>query len=1096
MTRQSVSINVFGSTRAHVAGDRVNLGSRGQRAVLARLVAAGPRVVSTDELIEDLWAGAPPPSALGALQVNISNLRKVLEPDRRPRSPASVLLSAPPGYALELPPDAVDVWTFERLLADAVRAADIAQRSTLLSDALDMWKEWPFAEVLETRWATAESDRLLELRRSAYEDRARTLLDLGRAQQVVVDMEVLVRHVPHREEGVRLLALALYRCGRQSEALAAIRACRQYLSQEVGIDPGLDLRNLEADILAHRGELVHSGYADNSSIRVRAVPATPEDGTVNGRPEDLQTLLVTADHAAAQGFRIVWVSGEAGEGKSTLAHLLSNSLAQQGWIVGWGQCPEVDGSPPGWAWTEILTELARTHPMDAATSLRLGPILNPDDAERDTAVGPFWLGRWIADYLAGAAHGRPVALVLDDVHRADALTTGIVRQLANELNTHPILLVATYRASEVTEDLSTVWSTVTDAVWLTLRGIERDRIVALAEQFGLPARSPALVNMLVERTGGNPLFVRELARLVASEGMGAARESVPLGISDVLRRRLSRLPERTLAMLRWACVLGRDMDIDTLASVSGVDEDAVLDDVEPAVLAGLLSEPGADRWRFTHALVRDTLYFDLPRIRRTRAHARALSVLELSTPDDHAALAFHAAHGATASTARASVTHIVSAARRAEAMSSHTDALALWNSAYDTLELEPAATDEERLAVLIPIVGSHARAGNTVDARRRRQEAIDLALAVGSTHDLVDAVTAWRAPVIWHIRDLGPDEGILQPIAALLHSDSLAAADRVLVLVAHFFEIEGLDDAAAVASAREAVTAAENLGRPQPLCAALNAFGYLAYGPDFTSERRTRAERLLEIASSNGLVEYQGLAHYQLFLAANAECDLIAARGHLHTAVELASGSALSQLLGVLAIYGALIDVIAGRYDSALARYAAISASMNEQSEWHGDESGAMGRLSIAVATGDFTHVAPLLSELDENLPVNLRNALVLALAENGDLESARRLWTSTGPHARDYLWRGMTTMRARAAVLLGDTEVCAECYRELAPFAGTLAGVDSGSLYAGVVDDVLARLASALGDEDAAGRHRIDAVRVTEKVARQLGDPGWQQLI
>ncbi|WP_072807478.1 BTAD domain-containing putative transcriptional regulator [Rhodococcoides yunnanense] len=1109
MTKQSVSISVFGSTRAAIDDVPVNLGSRGQRAVLARLVAAGPRIVGTDELVEDLWAGAPPPSALGALQVNVSNLRRVLEPSRAPRSRATVLVSSPPGYALELPPDAVDVWRFEHLVGEAARTSNTDIRLRLLSEALEMWTAMPFAEVSDARWAASVSDRLLEQRRAAFEDRGRVLLDRGEPAQVIADMERLVTHVPHREEGVRLLALALYRSGRQTDALAAIRTCKNYLATELGIDPGPALRRIEADILVHSDSL--DGREDSRTTREHDTPraraaAGPAArvssfGSVadeaDGRPEDLRTLLDTAERTASGVFAAAWINGEAGEGKSTLAARLSASLAERSWAVGWGRCPEVDGAPPGWAWTEALGSLAATHPMEEQTRTRLSPVLGVDGTRGGTSAGPFWLGKWAAEYVLRITDTTPVLLVLDDIHRADALTLGMLRQMANDLRDRRVLLLATYRPSEVTEELTATWATMTDSdnTWMPLRSMDRRRIAELAVHFGLTDPTQAVVDLLVERTGGNPLFVRELARLIASEGTVAARDAIPLGLSDVLRRRLSRLPERTLSTLRSASVLGRDIELDTLSAVVGGDEDQILDDLEPAVLTGLLTEPGADRVRFTHALVRDTLYFDLPRMRRTRAHGNALRILERSSPDDLASLAHHAALGATPATARDALAHIVAAARRAESLSSHTEALQLWNSALRTLDTAPSPTDAERLALLIPIVGSHARAGNTVDARRRRQQAVDLALAVGDRGALVAAVTAWQAPVIWHIRDSAPDRGILEPIDALLGDDSLAPEDRTAVLVAQFFELEGLDDAVAAACAREALDLAESLGRPRVLCAALNAFGYLAYGPDFTSERIPRAQQLLTIATDHDLVEYQALAHYQMFLACNADVDLLAARTHVGAAVRLATGSALTQLLGVLNIFGALIDVLAGRYDSALAKYSAISAAMNEQSEWHGDESGAMGRLSVAVATGSFTEVVATLTDLDDNLPVNMRNALVLALAENGERENALRLWQTTTPHARDYLWRGMTAMRARAAARLNDLDVCRECYDQLLPYAGTLAGVDSGSLYAGVVDDVLAELASALGDAEAERRHRRDAESVHAEVHGQVSAPGWLQL-
>ena len=1087
MTSPTVTIRVFGSTRARVDGNGVDLGSRGQRAVLARLVAAHRRVVSTDLLIEDLWAGDPPPRALGALQVHVSNLRRALEPNRPPRTPATVLVSAPPGYALVLPDEDVDVWKFESLV-----------QAGFVDEALQLWTDEPYRETADTPWASREISRLEDLRRGAVERRAETAIRARKFADAVPDLEAVVRADPDREESVRLLAIALYRSGRQSDALSVLRTSREYLARELGVDPSPDLRTLESNILAHSvpddrppaPEPARRASGQNANRTATRTDAPTH--TENGRPEALQTLLDAAESTNSSGLRLAWIGGEAGEGKSTLASMLTAELSSRGWNVAWGRTPEVEGAPPAWAWTEALTALIAAAGMTTSDRARLAPILPDTPHVEDAPAQPFWIGKWVAEYVGFVARHAPTLIVLDDIHRADALTVSILRQLASDIRAEHVFVVSTYRASEITEDLTSAWATLVDvpSTRLDLRGLDRRHIASVARGFGLVDIDDAALDLLAERTGGNPLFVRELVRLIASEGLSTAVHSIPTGIGDVLRRRLSRLPERTLTTLRRLSVLGRGADLDTLLATTGRDEDQLVDDLEPAVLAGLLTEPSADRVEFSHALVRDTLYFDLPHLRRRRTHARAFDVLR-RRPGDLTAAAHHAALGATASTARECSAVIAAAARQAGDLGSHTEALELWLSAVETSELAAQPTDEDRVELLIPLVASLARAANTVEARARRAEAIALASRIGDRRVLLDAVTSWRAPVIWHIREGLADERVLGPVRGLLADPDTGRLDRVLLLVTSVFEVEGLDSATASAQAREAVALAEECGDPEALCMALNAFGYIAFGPDHDSERLPRARQLLSVATDNGLAEYQALAHFQLFLACNSTVDLVGARSHVREAVRYASGSALTQLLGVLSIFGALIDVVAGRYEAARARYDAVADYMDEQGSSHGFEIRYIGRLAVAIATDSYEDILPDLESLDRGLPVSVRNAWTLALARSGDLKRAREVWKNTEPYQRDYYWRGMTALRAHAAAALGDVEVCRTCYDELKPFAGTLAGVDSGSLYCGPVDAALA-VAAELLELDSATQHRVCADRLVQSTKVLLAEPGW----
>jgi len=178
-------LRVLGPLQAEINGRTVDLGTSRQRAVMARLVAAGGHVISTDRFIDDLWRGQPPPKALAALQVYVSNLRRVLEPGRLPRTPATVLVSAVPGYRLRLDPDQVDAWSFPRLV-DAAGAAlaegDGARALEVVDRALGLWQGPAYGEFADDEWAEPEAARLEELRLVAVEHRAEALppgIDLG-----------------------------------------------------------------------------------------------------------------------------------------------------------------------------------------------------------------------------------------------------------------------------------------------------------------------------------------------------------------------------------------------------------------------------------------------------------------------------------------------------------------------------------------------------------------------------------------------------------------------------------------------------------------------------------------------------------------------------------------------------------------------------------------------------------------------------------------------------------------------------------------------------------------------------------------------------
>ncbi|MFD5036320.1 BTAD domain-containing putative transcriptional regulator [Streptomyces sp. NPDC058378] len=239
-------IDVLGAVRAlHDDGTPVGLGGPRHREVLARLVAAGGRMVSTDTLVDDLWA-EPPVRAVGALQTFVAALRRAVEPARPPRTPPRLLVTEGPGYALRLPRHAVDVHRFEDALACARRTPD---GLTGLDAALAAWRGPAYADVSGSAWAQRERTRLEELRLEGVELRACLLLDAGSGAELVADLGAHVTEHPWRESAWGLLARALHRAGRQADALATLRRARTMLADQLGLDPGAGLRRLETDIL-------------------------------------------------------------------------------------------------------------------------------------------------------------------------------------------------------------------------------------------------------------------------------------------------------------------------------------------------------------------------------------------------------------------------------------------------------------------------------------------------------------------------------------------------------------------------------------------------------------------------------------------------------------------------------------------------------------------------------------------------------------------------------------------------------------------------------------------------------------------------------
>jgi DNA-binding SARP family transcriptional activator len=616
------------------AGTPVDVGGRQPRTLLAVLLAAGGRSVTADAIVDAIWGEDPPPSATGTLHSYVSRLRRHLGPD-------APLVLDDAGYHLDIEAALVDHQQFQSL-ADAGRAALTAGRfgeaSATLVEAERLWRGPALAEFATQDFAVGLATRLEERRLTALEDRVTADLALGRHAALVGELSELVAAHPLRE-GLRMqLGLALYRAGRQAEALRTLAEGGRLLRDELGIEPSRPLRDLEAAILAQDPSL------DLASVPVRASdPVRHGDPTGDvhrpivaagpdlvGRDHELAQLWAAFDEARAAS-RFVVVEGEPGIGKTRLADELRWRSAEAGAVAVWGRSDESGAAPALWPWLaplRALAELSDSHHdvleelIDGSGPIAPGRALDIQ-FERFEAI---------AALLEHVAARAPVVVLLDDLQWADQASLELLGFLAARLD-RGVVIVATMRRLEVGRN-----DAVTDALAaiarragsrrVHLRGLDESATAAVLEATIARATSPEVASTIHARSEGNPFYAIELARLFVEEGDPSA--AVPASVLDVVRRRVARLPRETVELLGVAAVIGRDVEIGLLTRAAQITIDESLDGLEPAIVHRLLVEvpDQPSIYRFSHALVREVLLGDLSSLRRARLHLRVADAIE------------------------------------------------------------------------------------------------------------------------------------------------------------------------------------------------------------------------------------------------------------------------------------------------------------------------------------------------------------------------------------------------------------------------------------------------------------------------------------
>ena len=274
---RGMEIRVLGPLEVERTGRRVVLPSAKACVLLAALVVRANEVVSTDRLFEVLWGAQPPETAANTLQTYVGHLRNALEPDRAPRTPGRFLVTRPPGYLLAIDRDGIDAVRFERLAEQGRRelASSAADAARTLRAALALWRGDAFADFTFEPFVQADITRLTELRLSALEDRIGADLTLGEDRSLTGELAQLVDEHPLRERMAGQLMVALYRSGRQADALRAYRRLRETLVEQLGIEPNPTVARLEQAILDQRSDLEWSPLETGAPARATPVPLAP-----------------------------------------------------------------------------------------------------------------------------------------------------------------------------------------------------------------------------------------------------------------------------------------------------------------------------------------------------------------------------------------------------------------------------------------------------------------------------------------------------------------------------------------------------------------------------------------------------------------------------------------------------------------------------------------------------------------------------------------------------------------------------------------------------------------------------------------------------
>ena len=1098
----STQFRLLGPLEVVRGAQRVDLGGPKQRAVLALLLLEAGRVVSVDRLVDVVWGDASPRSAAASLQAYISNLRRLLRDDERATSP---IARRGNGYEIDVAPEDVDVTGFVAECAQAQAAVDGHDWATATSAAQRAAARWRgplLVEFADEPWVQVVAAPLEEQRATCAQNLVVGLLGRGQIDAAVAGSRQLVNDQPLSERACWVQMVALHRAGRSADALDALRRHTTLMRDELGLEIGPSLRDLQGAILRQDPGL--SSWPDspraNSSSRTRSAaapsspasspPWTPTPAVVEphtptspvaekpasdlvGRTREMSVIDGVLGEAVTAGLRWVVLTGAAGIGKSRLAEEAVTAWSQRHGRVVRSGCPEDEGVPEWWPIRQLVRDLG----ADPDTVLT-----PPSGVHAD--VARFAVYDAVASVLARSLRDGPLLLLVEDVHWADRASLRFLTHLAATSNSTLVGLavVMTVRTGEGGDDVGRLLSEVARRAGsrqLALPPLTSDEVGRLAGQVSGHRMDALAAEHLAARTAGNPFFVCEYARLPADERSGS---DVPAAIRSVLGRRLAVLDAGVLQVLRTAAVIGDTLDIDLLADVTRLDREELADLLDEATDEHVIVPArGGGAYTFAHALMRDEVIAGLSAMRRQRLHLRVADAIGPGGGGDR--LVRRAAHLVAAGPL--AETGDVFDACRAAALDAeqrwHPDSAAQWwghaIAAFDQLS-EPTGHDRDDLVVAQVTALARAGRGQTV------LDVIDAALLDAVRRDRLDSAGRLASALLrtsgsWPWAVYGSDPAPL--VARLAAVEALTERNPV----AHVSVLAALavgscyDPDANVPDrlSRRALDIAEDLDDPDALADALlgRALAFSGIAVHAVESARL-VERLATIEHRLSAID-DVIGHGLLFLARMALGDAAAAAEHARLG---ALGSDVLRLAnsrvqfrwaeGTLRLLRG--DDLAGAeavFDRAL--------ELHKQTELY--ESGVF---DVAMLTLRWEQGRLTTKEFATTKPRVVPWAAAVCAAAESD-PRADELIAAELSRVEPPLWttHGRLTMLAHAAADAGLRHHAGPLLERLAPIRHCLANIGQVGVV-GPVSLATARLAVLLDDYEAARAHLDVAVELAER--------------
>jgi DNA-binding SARP family transcriptional activator len=1067
----------------------VDIGSPKQRAVLAVLLLAQGRVVSTDRLIDAVWGDDAPGSATASLQAYISNLRKALRPARGVASP---IVRQAPGYFLDA--EHTDLSDFADGVAaarTAVEARDWREALRLVESTLALWRGPLLADMPDEDWAREEAGRVDVMRIECLEHRVTALLALGRVADAVSQAAQLRAADPLRDRGVWLQMLALYRSGRTAEALEVFSSHAGVLDTDLGLEPGPELRELQTAILRQAPELAawprSPEWSGADDVAAPSLPDTqPVDATGSGRSgligrrRELSALTRMLDDVGAGATRWLVLTGPPGIGKTRLAEEAGARGADRGGVVVWVGCPDEAGTPAWWP----MRQLVRALGADADQVLRVPP-------EVDTDTARFHVYERIQTLLERFSRQQPLVVVIDDAQWADPTSASCLAYLAGAVRDHPILVVVTVRDADHGPELSRFLATAARGDGnrhLEVPALDRHEVAALANQVAEDILTDTETAVLADRTGGNPFFVSEYARLPRTERAGT---EIPGAVRSVLERRLAGLDPAVLQVLRAAAVIGDVVEFAVLAATTRLDLDTLADFLDEAADERIvIAAHDGDGYAFAHGLLRAQLLAGMPALRRQRLHAKVAEVLESSTVDD--ALTRRAQH-LVAALPLVEPARVVDACRQAaeqatQRWSSET-AARWWQAGLDAYDLLPAAArvDADRDALTVSMLEALARAGRGQTVLDTVEKYLVEALRSGRTATAGRMASAllrasggwpWLAPGA----DPGPLLAVLNQAAELTVTDTAAEARiRAALAVGHCYHP---DPAIAADHLARAMELAEDTGDVEIIADALMGHLITYSGVATFSRASLRWVQRLITLNHNRIREDTVIAHSVATMAAMNLGDVDGAVAHMRAGIEGSEELQLPVLRAQLRWTEAVVALWRGDF-AETERHHRIAASVHEQTELYEAGSGMLAVVSLIREQGRISEAGLLSAQVPDAGGEGMVGVVQVALATVRPVDSVA---------AADLLRRGIGLAPAHVWTSLGFhvllahlcadhalTEFVPALLDKLVPFGDRIAVIGQVG-HAGPVALVTARLRAISGDRDGAAADLLTAVAIAER--------------